>query len=694
MSRRHVALIALAPLSAAAPAWAQSKAVSEVVVTAAPFPVSLDAVTASVEVLTRDKLETAPAAGLGDVLSGLPGLRSTFNGPGASRPVIRGLSGPRVMILQNGVGLVDASSLSPDHAVASDPGDASRIEVLRGPSTLAYGGSAVGGVVNIIDDRIPSHRPAGGLDGRFEASTTSVDDGWAADGSVTAGRGPWTATVGGGLRESGDYRTSATPVTPALAAALGGTPRAGDRVENTAVALNTYGAGLSYVADDGFAGVAVKRTENRYGLPSAQIDGATAGEGPVRIELEQTRYEARGETPVSLGPFARVRASVAYADYEHAEIDQASGDVGTRFLSHGVEGRAEFVQAARDGWQGAAGVQGLSRTLSASGDEAFIPSVDVSEAAVFVLQRLDRGAWGLEGGARLDRRTLDAAIAGRPTSEAAAAGGLDWSTAPGRRRFTNVSASLAAFWRPADGWFVGLGAARNRRAPTEVELFADGPHAGAGAFEIGDPDLRPETATSLEATLRWANDVARLEAHAFNARYDGYIEDAPTGAFADDAGVLDPDGELPVFRFRQSRARFSGGELEGSYVAWRDGDRSLTLEAAADYVRAASDLGPPARISPYSVTGRVVWASQRWRAEAEARRVGAQDRTAAFERPTDGYSTVNLEATFRPTGRAGPSLFASARNLFDVEAREHASFLKDLAPLPGRNLRVGVSVTF
>lgn len=645
--------------TAAIPPTAETNEVSEVVVTAAPYGVSADSATTSVNTLDREDLDVLPPQGLGDTLNGLPGLRSTAYGPGASRPVIRGLSGPRVLVLQNGVGLVDASALSPDHAVASDPGGADRIEVLRGPSTLIYGGSAIGGVVNVIDDRIPSRFPADGFDGHASASWDSVDQGRAGSAHLRTGAGRWAFAFDVAARESEDYETP------------------DGEVENSDVSLQVVGGGLSYIADAGFLGLSVTRTTTDYGIPFAEHDhedeeheeeeGEGHGhEGPIGIELEQTRVDLRGEYRFSgQGVFDRVRLSAGLADYEHREILRETGEVGTRFLSDGAEARLELVQTERDGWRGAVGVQGLVRSLEAIGDEAFIPPVDISEAAVFTLQRLDRGSWGLEGGARLDRRTLES-----PDAE---------------RDFTNGSVTGAVFARPAPGWFVSLAAAYNRRAPTETELFADGPHPGTGTFELGDPSLDSESVISLEGTVRYRGARARLEGHVFVASYRDFIEQAPTG---------EEEDELPVFRYFATDADFVGAEVSGWYGLWRAGERRLTVEGAFDVVRGESDEGSIARVPPWSATAGLAYADTRWEARAEVRRVGEQDRTADFETPTNGYTLVNAFASWRPPALDGVRLFVDARNLTDELAREHVSFLKDVAPLPGRSIRVGVAASF
>lgn len=678
MFRRAVlSAVSLVALAAAASAHAETPAapadgaedtqVSKVVITAAPYPVSLDTVTSSVNIITRDHLDLAPPAGLGDMLNGQPGLRSTAYGPGASRPIIRGLAGPRVMILENGVGQVDASSLSPDHAVASDPGEASRIEVLRGPSTLAYGGSGIGGVVNIIDDRVPSSPAENGFEGRVAGSLSSVDDGRSINGSAKFGRGPLVFAIDADHRESSDYKVPTTPVSSRLAVRDGLTPDPDKTVKNTDVEVDAYGAGVSYVHDRGFFGVAVKKTDMTYGVPYRQILAPIDpdAEGPVSIHLQQTRYDLRGEQDVDLGPFAKIRLSAGHAKYEHAEVSVEDGEVGTRFLSDGNEGRVELVQKERDGWQGAVGFQALERHFQAIGDEAFVPSTDIKEYGIFTLQRLDKGDWGLDAGLRFDSRELKTDLT--------------------KRSFDNVSGSLGLFYKPADKQFVALTLSRNGRAPTEFELFADGPHPGTGGYEVGDATLKSEKVTSLEATYRYTGDRLRLEGHLWGARYNGFIEEKPTGAVEDG---------LPVFQYFQTDAKFHGAEAEASYTAWSDGDKALKLEGVYDWVRGSTDLGIPARVPSWALTGRVVWSAPRVQAQAEVRRVASQNRISTFELPTDGYTQVNAMVTFKPIVDSPLRLFIDGRNLTNETIREHTSFLKDFTPAPGRSVRAGFAWRF
>jgi iron complex outermembrane receptor protein len=635
------------------------KDLSEVVVTAAPYVVSLDSTTTSVNVIKREALDLAPAAGLGDVLAHLPGVRSSFFGPGASRPVIRGLAGPRVQVLTNGVGQIDASGLSPDHQVASDPQEAERIEVLRGPSALAYGGSAIGGIVNVIDERIPSRFEAG-LHGRALASYSTVDDGRQLSAALKAGVVDGVSiTLDGVHRRTDDYAIPVDAVSRRLAAQLGlpEPSRDGTHVRNTYTRLDAFGGGASYVGDGGWGGVAVKHTDSEYG---------SAAEENVHIALKQTRVDARGALDFASGPFAAVKFTGGYADYKHTEFE--GDEPGTTFLSKGEEGRIELVQRDRDGWQGAVGVQALRRDFDALGDEALIPKTKIGEWGIFTLQRLDKGAWGVEGGLRIDSRSIRNVRADRD--------------------FTNVSASVAGFLRPAEGLFLGLALSRTSRGLTEEELSSFGAHPATGAFEVGDATLDKEVSYAADASLHFERGPATVDAHAFYVAYDNYIDLTPDGR-------VDPDSGFPIFNFVQSEATFYGGELEVSYETWRDGDRSFHLEGAADYVHGKTDFGPAVRIPPWSVTGRGVYEGGWWTGTMEVHHVGKQDRVAAFEIPTSGYTMLNASLVLRPVkARPDLKLFVNADNLTNVEAREHASFLKDVAPLPGRSFRFGVGYRF
>ena len=678
----RVALLSALILPVATPVLAQSAGqdpepearttqLDDIIVTGAPFGISAEASLIAVDVLDAEALSTAPSGTLGDVLSGLPGVRSTAFSPGASRPVIRGLAGPRVQVLTNGMGLIDASSLSPDHQVAADPGEAVRIEVLRGPQTLAYGGSAIGGVVNVIDGRIPEEAPYDGFDGRVTAQASSVDGGRSVGAGVTIGQGPWVLTLDGLDRRSDDYDI------PVPAESRRQVEDEGEEyedtgsstVENSASRVRAFGSGLSYIGEQGFIGLSVKRTESDYGVPGhAHEDhgggGAPDEEEDVTIGLEQTRYDLRGEWRFDDAPVDRIRLSAGYADYTHTEFE--GDEVGTVFTSEGLEGRLEIVMPRRGGWNAAYGLQGLSRDFDAAGDEAYVPPVEITELGVYTLQRYDMDSWGLEGGLRFDTRDLDSPVGGQ-------------------RDFSNVSASAGVYFKPVEALFLGLSLSRNGRAPTEAELFAEGPHIATRAFEVGNADLDSEKVTSIEATVHWEQGPWTADMHLFRADYDGFIDLRPTGAEED---------ELPVFAYVQTDAEFHGMEARLDYQAWQSGEDGLTLGLGYDYVRGDTDLGAPARIPPWSLNGKAELDLGPWTTRLTVRRVGEQDRVTDFELPTDAYTTADLYLGWSPDHESGLTLYVEGRNLGDAEVREHTSFLKDLTPLPGRNLRAGMAWRF
>lgn len=650
--------------AAAAQVGPRATELDEVIVTGAPYGISARATTIATTVIDEEALAAAPASSLGDLVAGLPGMRSTDFAPGASRPVIRGLSGPRVQVLTNGIGLIDASSVSPDHQVATDPAEANRIEIVRGPATLAYGGTAIGGVVNVLDNRIPTALPDG-LDGAISTQASSVDNGRSVAGRLAFALGPVVVSLDGVSKESDDYDIPAPAISQRLADAEGIPRGPGGTQPNSFSELDSRGVGLSWIGSRGFIGASIKDLSSSYGV---------VAEEDVFIELEQTREDVRGELTFDGGSFQRLTGSFGHADYTHTEFE-GPGNPGTVFQSDGWEARADLVQRTRDGWNGAIGAQTLSRSFEAIGAEAFVPGSEIEEAGIYTVQRLDRAGWGLEGGLRHDRRSVTATpLSGGPEIE---------------RDFANWSGSAAAFIKPSANLFLGLSLAHNERAPSEVELFADGLHVATGVYETGDVTLDNETVTTIEGTVHYDVGRFRGDLHVYASQYDGFIDERDTG------GVFVDGGEsFPVFQFVQTGADFRGFEAEAAWELWSEGDRGLNLEGAADFVRAETDLGPAARIPPYSLTSRLVWNSTPFDASLEVRHVGEQDRLADHELGTDSYTMVNLSGSWRPFSDRAVALFAEGHNLTDVEAREHVSFLKDVAPLPGRNFRAGISYRF
>ncbi|MEQ1618688.1 MAG: TonB-dependent receptor [Terricaulis sp.] len=664
-NRAALAVAAFVGALAPAHAHAQTQREDEIVVTA-PIEGSRIESLQGATVLSRDDIVESLNGGLGDTLDAQPGVTTTFFGAGASRPIIRGLGEDRVRVLENGIGAIDASSASPDHAVTADGLDAHRIEVLRGAAALAYGGNAIGGVVNVIDETIPT-RAANAPSFEGFASVSSVDDGSQGFGAVAGGTGPLAFRVSAAARETDNYNTP-----------LGEAP-------NSWTSFRAYSAGGALVGERSFTGLAVKRTENEYGLPPEDPSGPGG-----HIELEQTRVEARGDSRIDIGPFDRFDFGVQHSDYEHTEFE-GDGAPGTRFISSGWEGRLEAHHRGERA-RGAVGLQYTDADFAAEGEEAFITPSSTRDLGAFVIERWDAGVWGLEGGARLERREID-------------------NDGGGSREFDNTSLSAGVFFRPAENWFVGATMARTQRSPTAIELFADGPHLATANYEIGDPALDQEKATSFEASARHESGRFRFEANLYRINFEDYVAlvqrgdvfwldgATETSGFApDETDPSIPAGAevLPVFVFTQQDATFTGGEISARAQVFEVGGFQVAGDVAYDLVRAEFDAGGrPPRIPPSALTLGFDAESTHWRARIEAVRTGEQNRLAAFETLTEGYTFLNAGIAFRPKGEDGAlTLRLDGRNLTDEEGRVHASFLKDELPLPGRNVRFSVAASF
>lgn len=611
--------------------------------------------------------------GLGDTLAALPGVSSTAFGPGASRPVIRGLGAERVQVLTNGIGVIDASAASPDHAATGDPLGAQRIEILRGPATLAYGGGASGGVVNVIDGLIAEEPGATAADAY--AGYTSVDDGTTLAGRGVAATGPMTLVLSASSKDAGDVDIPGFAESARLRA-LEEAEAGGEALEevheetygtleNSFVESSAVSAGLSFSGDNGFVGASVRQLDNSYGIVGHhdhEDGGEEAEEESPFIEMEQTRYDLAAGANFDDGFFDQFRAAVSGVDYQHIEFEGPDAP-GTVFTNDGVEGRAELLHDHANGVRGSWGVQASRRDFAAVGDEAFITPTRTEQAGVFVFEHMEIAGVGVEGGVRHDRVTLDNAVSGE-------------------RAFETFNASVGVHGHVTDGLFLGASVSRTERAPTDVELFADGPHLATAQYEVGDPALDTETGINIELTARWEAGPFEAGVNVYRFDFDDFIYLAPTGAEADG---------LPVFRAAQRDATFTGGELTARYDLGYVGGVGWALDGALDVIEAELDGGENLpRIPPMSASLGLEGEMDRLSGRVSVQWADAQDDVAAFELPTDSYVTLDAQLKYALTDAV--EFILSGSNLTDEEVRLHASPLKDLAPMPGRNVRVGLRV--
>lgn len=618
----------------------------EVVVNASPLRQTTDEIITPVTVLSGAALDDAKAATLGETVSREIGVQTTSFGAGVGRPVIRGLDGPRVSVLSNGLGSGDVSTVSQDHAVAIEPFLADQIEVLKGPSTLLYGSGAIGGVVNVVDGRIPMALPAEGFSGRAELRGNSVSDERTGMARVDAGAGAFAFHVDAAWRDAGDY------------AIPGGT------LANSFVETKNGAAGASWIGDRGFVGLAVSRFLDRYGNPAEPGDADEAG---VTLALAQTRYDLKAELRDPLPGFAALRVSGGHIDYRHTEFE--GDEVGTVFLNRGNEGRIELVQNETNGWLGAIGLQFIDRRFEAIGEEAFIPQTSTRGLGVFALQQRSFGRFTLEAGARIDRQASDPVDAGKAS-------------------FTPLSLSLGGSYRLSEHWHLTANLDRAERAPAEEELFSNGPHVATNAFEIGDRGLVEERANQIEIGLHFHSDRIEAKLAAYANRFDDYIYLVDTGEFEDD---------LAVRQWSQADAKFHGVEGEAKFLLAENAGGRFDLRLWGDTVDARlRDGGNLPRIAPARTGIDFGWTADAWRARLGAAHYFRQDEVTAFETQTPGFTLVNAHLSHTISHDGGPDweVFVDANNLTNATARLATSYIKDLAPLPGRSFAFGVRTFF
>lgn len=600
---------------------------------------------------------------LGETLDGTPGVSSTYFGPNASRPVIRGLDGDRIRILGNGGATIDASGLSYDHAVPADPISIERIEVLRGPGALLYGGSAVGGVVNVIDNRIP-REPLNGVAGKADLGASSGNNGKGAGLMVEGGNGRVGLHADVFNRSTGDVRVPAS-----LACTKNGETGFARRICNSASDVRGGAVGGSVFFDQGYLGASVSTYRNDYGA---------VAEDEVSIGMLSTRHALEGEWRNPVAWLQNLKAQASHTDYRHTEFD--AGAPGTVFSNKGNDFRLEARHARLGALEGVIGVQGETTRFSAVGDEAFAPFSRTRQSAVFVHEELGTG-WGrLSFGARSE--SVKVQSFGNPDVA---------RFAPGSRSFSPASYALGALWNVAPGWQLTSGLARTQRAPRDYELFADGPHVATAAYEVGNAALDVERSTNADLGLQWKGGANSFKLNAFASRFANYIALESTGNVTDD---------LPEFAYRQVRARFTGLEASGT-VRLLAGVQTLDLELRGDIVRATNQATgqPLPRIAPLRAGATLVWAQGAWGAQLGFDHAARQDRVPLGERVTDAYTLWKAALTYRmKAGVSNLLWYARLDNAGNKLAYSATSILTQTAPgkspLAGRSVKLGVQAAF
>lgn len=648
---------------------------TDIIITA-PFARDRADLLSGVSVLEGAALARETRSTIGDTLSRQAGVSSTSFGPNASRPILRGFQGERIRVLTDGIGSFDVANTSVDHAVVINPLLAKRVEVVRGPSSLLFGSAAIGGVVNVLDGRIPSDIPQDHphLDAIASYGTAAKEGFGAASADISLGGG-FVFHADGSYLKSGNLRTGGYIYSQSLreeAEALGDDTNANlrGRIANSQAETWNVAGGLAYIDATSNFGFAVSHYDSLYGIPGRFTPGSEEEPELPRLDMQQTRIDARADI-ATFGFIDRVKMRFGAADYTHAELEP-SGEAGTIFNNKSLEGRLELVQRKQGGWQGASGVQFVARDFEAIGEEAFIPRNNSSQFGIFTLQQFDLGAVRAEIGGRYEHSAVNSAIIAT------------------RRSFDAFSASAGASIALAEGWRLGLNLSHSERAPAAEELLAFGPHAGTQAFEIGNPDFVKERANGIELVLRGQGDSYRIEISGFYTNINDFIYDTATGEIEEESG-------LPIFQYFQEQARYYGAELDADVTFARLGDTALKATVLADFVRAEvrDNGGPIPRIPPFRIIAGLEADGGPVDGRIDVEHATRQSRIAALETETPAYTLVNASLSWKPFGmESSTALTLSANNIFDVEARRHASFLKDFAPLAGRDVRLGIRASF
>lgn len=731
-SRLLLLAAAVAAAQAGGTQAAEGLAIEEVIVRSSPLRSSPDEIVLGTTVVDRSELLRAMDGSIGETLAGQPGVSSTFFGPGASRPIIRGLGGDRIRILSNDISAFDVSTASNDHLVATEMATAEQVEILRGASTLRYGQNAVGGLVNVYDNRIPRSRPDDGFDLDITAGYSTVDEGYTVGGATDIGLGDnLVLHLDANDRDSDDYEI------PGFASEEAEEEGVDGIVENSQTEATSQTAGLSWIGDKGYIGLSVGLQEGSYGLPGgkkkkeeeeeeedpfAEEEEEEEEEGAITIDFEQVRLDLDGEFNFDSGLLKLAKFRFGLSEYEHTEF--AGDEPETRFTNDEWELRAEaFLKNFEVGAGEVSGTFGLNiadREFEAAGDEAFVPLNELFRWGVFGLGRYSVGSFIGEASLRIDNQENE-------TSNLGFAGG-DY-----KEDRTTFSAALSGIYEIAEGTSVGLNLARSGRAPTAEELFSNGFHPATSTVEIGDVNLDEEVAYSAEVSFkRFLGDFG-FSTNIYYIDYSDFVFLSPTGDFFEEGDPFPAAEGFPVFAYQQADAELYGFEVEADYLAldgrdWRlrfDGQmdmaRGETTEATTfggiDTVRdeftplgtgatavPAGDLPffPPIRLlGGVALDYKPLNSSLR----LEVQYVDEQDRVGQTPEgsevdipgsvPTDSYTFVNLYLTLQPFRQAdNVTLSLRAFNLTDEFARSATSFLAQSAPLPGRDIRLGFTMSF
>lgn len=676
-------------------------------------------------VISGEELVKNRGANIGETLAQTPGINLSSFGSGAGRPVIRGQQGNRVTVLSNNSSTQDASNASPDHWIAAEPLLAERVEVLKGPATLLYGGGAVGGAVNVVDNRIPTHL-TDGLEGGIEARAADSTTGERSSvGTVTGSADNFAFNLNAFKSKTDDYQIPGFAESSYLRAEEahghdqeheGETEEEheeheeefGGRLANTATDTTGGSFGASYITDKGFIGASYTEFERSYGLPGHSHGHEEHGEEGheneteeehaehaedenVLLDLKQKRYDVKGKLNDPFAGFQELKLNFAKTEYEHQELE---GDaVSTEFTNDAQELRLEAVHNSWAGWQGAFGLQLSDSDFSAIGEETFIPNSNTKNYGFFWLEEIDQGDWHTELGARVDHQEMTISSSGAFT---------------GSQRDDNAySFAVGTVWHIDDKWSLPINFAHAQRLPAIEELYSNAgndedhyvPHLATLTTEVGDENLDKETANNLDIGLRYHTDEVHASISLFHNQVSDYIylehhehEDHSGHDPADE----EHHDEFPIFEYTQGDATFTGLEAEVDWTFGYQGPSYWKAGLFADYTRATLDNGGYLPRTPAKrFGGNLGFVQNDFSADVTAIKVADQNQLAEEELPSDGYTLINLNLGYSfYFDNSDLLVFLKGQNMTDTEIRDHASFLKDRTTRAGRTISAGFRLTF
>jgi iron complex outermembrane receptor protein len=647
-----------------------------VVVTANPLGSDINELVAPVSVLRGDELAKKQSSTLGETLNQLPGISSTNFGPNSSRPVIRGLDGDRVRIMNNGGASLDVSSLSADHAVAIDPLLVEQIEVVRGPAALQYGGSAIGGAVNIIDNRIPKS-PMSGVDGRSEFRLGGAEIERAGAALLNTGNGQLVIHADAAYRKTDDLRI---PGNVLRADAV----KAGSKLLNSNADQQSGAVGASVTSEHGYAGMSLDTYRNDYG--TSLFESST----PTRIKMQQDRVTFAAEQrnlDGKLGVLSSLHGSISHTDYKHDEL--AGGAVEATFKNKGWEGHFGGtlvpVNTAFGQLKGAWGVQASESQLRMTGD-ALVPNADTHTKAFYIFEEL---SFSKDKAINLGARVEDVKVQ-------SVVGNNNANSNLGEKKFKPFSASLGYRQGLNSLWTATSNLSYTERAPTYYELFADGHHHATGLHEVGNPNQKMEKGTTLDLALSYKTEESKARLGAFVTEFSNFISLTDTNTT-----IFENRENVSVYNFQGIKARLYGLEADGRFPLLKgvlNKAGQLDLSWKADYVRGENRTtgGSLPRIAPLRLDAAFIYTEGKYSSQLDIRHAARQNRYDDSLGVTPGYTMIGMGASYKTAMQGFKSAYWFVRvdNLTNEVARNASSVMRDVAMAGSRSLRAGLRASF